>query len=225
MFLKMSEDSKILTLTKRQQEFANPCLSLEQLIAYAENSLPLQEKTEIKKHLNDCELCAEAVNGMATISEKQNIKHTINSINRNAHKRLANKSSISEKEFDIVKVKIDSLFKNQVINMRAGLMNRDNELYTSNAYKLYRQLIQLVEQKIADKNLIIIPDGILGYIPFEALLKEKAVNINFQRLHYLINDFQISYSFSDSLLFESHSNETRRVKNNFVGFAPVAFEQ
>jgi len=132
--------------------------------------------------------------------------------------------TISEKKFDIVKVKIDSLFKNQVINMRVGLMKRDYALYTSNAYELYQQLIQLVEQKIANKILIIIPDGILGYISFEALLKEKAGKTNFQSLHYLINDFQISYSFSASLLFESHSNETAWVKNNFVGFAPVTFE-
>ena len=72
------------------------------------------------------------------------------------------------------------------------------------------------------KNLFIIPDGILYYLPFEALFQKKLDvkdDVNFSELPYLVKKFNISYLFSASFL----QNETKKSDDqySFVGFAPV----
>ena len=53
------------------------------------------------------------------------------------------------------------------------------------------------------EKLIIIPDGILGYVPFEALLTEKPPRPDAMSAYkYLIQDHQISYCYSATLLKE-----------------------
>jgi CHAT domain-containing protein/Tfp pilus assembly protein PilF len=108
---------------------------------------------------------------------------------------------------------------------RQSLQNLEFENYISSALSLYKILIRPIEKKISNsKNLIIIPDGILYYLPFEAMLSEKVdvnVNedINFSEFPYLVKKFNTSYLFSASFLKE----ETKRPDDNysFVGFAPV----
>ncbi|KDN56675.1 CHAT domain-containing protein [Flavobacterium seoulense] len=46
------------------------------------------------------------------------------------------------------------------------------------------------------KNLIIIPDGILNFLPFEALITQESNTTNFAKMHYLLNDYNIGYHFS-----------------------------
>jgi CHAT domain-containing protein/Tfp pilus assembly protein PilF len=82
------------------------------------------------------------------------------------------------------------------------------------AKRIYNDLIFPAEKRIEGSisNLIIIPDGILYYLPFEALMK----NINDQpsENYYLIKEYGISYAPSSSiLLFLSRiHHERNRVK-------------
>ncbi|MFA9192078.1 CHAT domain-containing protein [Flavobacterium sp. FZUC8N2.13] len=46
------------------------------------------------------------------------------------------------------------------------------------------------------KNLIIIPDGILNFLPFEALITQESTTTNFAQMHYLLNDYNIGYQNS-----------------------------
>lgn len=68
------------------------------------------------------------------------------------------------------------------------------------AKRIYNELIFPAEKKISAfiNNLIIIPDGILYYLPFEALIKNMKDQIHVDR--YLIEDYRISYSPSSSIL-------------------------
>lgn len=108
--------------------------------------------------------------------------------------------------------------------------------YLSSAHWIYQNLVE----KILPTNhstddigqLIVIPDGILGYIPFEALLiesyeKSDKMNFGLQYLDYLIEDYSISYAYSSTLLLEGLATETknRDDKEDYVGFAPVFEEQ
>jgi tetratricopeptide (TPR) repeat protein len=74
------------------------------------------------------------------------------------------------------------------------------------SHKLYQYLLK---QQINPKkeNLIIIPDNVLNYIPFEILQREEN--------KYLIEDFTICYAGSVQLLLE--------LKNNFFKYAPSKF--
>lgn len=69
------------------------------------------------------------------------------------------------------------------------------------------------------KNLIIIPDGLLNFIPFEALITKKTTTANFAKMHYLLNDFKIGYNNSASFYLDS--KPFRNKKATVLGVFPV----
>lgn len=48
------------------------------------------------------------------------------------------------------------------------------------------------------KNLVIVPDGVLDFLPFEALITKESNTTNFEKMHYLLHDFNIAYNNSAS---------------------------
>ena len=98
----------------------------------------------------------------------------------------------------------------------------DYEAYTNAAYSLYNSLIGPVEDKITGKKLIIIPDGELGYIPFEALLTAEpdAGGMDYRSLQYLIYKYSTNYSYSATLLF-SETAEKGQSERQLLAFAPT----
>lgn len=58
------------------------CLSSEILIAYSENKLAADEKYLVEKHLLDCELCADAVEGISSLKDKSKLKPAIEEISK-----------------------------------------------------------------------------------------------------------------------------------------------
>ncbi len=107
--------------------------------------------------------------------------------------------------------------------MLHSLKNRHYELYTANAYKLYQTLLEPVLAKV-DKpveKLIIIPDGILGYLPFESLIQQApAPGQGYKHLDYLIRDYEISYHYSARLFALNHPASSASDEATFIGFAP-----
>lgn len=73
---------------------------------------------------------------------------------------------------------------------------------------------------------MIVPDGILGYVPYEALLTQmpNGDDKDYHKLSYLIRDFQINYAYSATLLYDSMTKEKRKRGVDYVGFAPVTFK-
>jgi CHAT domain-containing protein len=66
---------------------------------------------------------------------------------------------------------------------------------------LYDLLIEPVASTIKDKRLIIVPDGLLSYIPFELLVSSDPGpgGDNYKNLQYLLKDFAVSYNYSATL--------------------------
>lgn len=91
-------------------------------------------------------------------------------------------------------------------NKIANLISKYN---TAN-FSLY-QMLQL-PKKSNHKNLIIIPDGLLTFLPFEALITKESTTTNFAKMSYLLNDFKIGYSNSADFYLNSipfyHKKET-----------------
>lgn len=79
--------------------------------------------------------------------------------------------------------------------------------YTRSARKLYENLFTIEDSLLAGKNLIIVPDDKMAYIPFGILLKEEAdsTSLNYRNLHYLIKDNTITYHNSATLGFKDKS--------------------
>lgn len=97
--------------------------------------------------------------------------------------------------------------------------------FTNSAVFLYKNLLAplLRRMNVPDtvQNLIIIPDGELAYIPFDAFLEKlppRGPEINYQKLSYLINRYVIRYEYSLALT-NSLRREGNVAKGNMLAFA------
>lgn len=100
------------------------------------------------------------------------------------------------------------------------LQNRKekDEIFIRQLNLLYQYLISPIENELGQSSrLVIVPHGVLHYLPFEMLIKE-ANGTDFRKLNYLINDFSIQYAWSSALwLKEIESDFSPEIP--FVGFA------
>ena len=69
------------------------------------------------------------------------------------------------------------------------------------------------------KNLLIIPDGILYFLPFEALITKETTTDNFAKMHYLLNDFKIAYN--NSATFYLNGKPLSGDQKTVLGIFPV----
>ncbi len=135
---------------------------------------------------------------------------------------------ITSEKFSALELPIDIMFHNNIELLRKLLKNVSAENsnvnfrdYSIVSYQLYRDLIKPIQNLITGKDLIIIPDGILGYIPFEALISmlPDVEKIDYRNLFYLIKNYSISYSYSATLLFKDY--KTKTTGNKLLAFAPT----
>ncbi len=93
--------------------------------------------------------------------------------------------------------------------------------YTNAANELYNHIVAPVNHLLTS-DLVIIPDGVLGYVPFEALLKSKPEKLNqFATYPYMINDHTISYNYSATLWQEMKNKKHKKEPSkSLVAFAP-----
>ncbi|MEZ4825744.1 MAG: CHAT domain-containing tetratricopeptide repeat protein [Bacteroidia bacterium] len=94
-------------------------------------------------------------------------------------------------------------------------------IFTRNAYQLYTELISPFEKTLTQAtDLIIVPDGLLGYIPFEMLIsKPGGEQVDYVSLPYLLREWQVRYAYS-ATLFCTPAPPPRKRRSLFAGFAP-----
>jgi len=87
--------------------------------------------------------------------------------------------------------------------------------------KFYSILVEPCLQYTDRKNLTIIPDGAITYLPFEGFLTEEADKsyINYLTLPYLIREYSVGYSQSATLMF-SERLKSKSTDNKVLAFAP-----
>jgi CHAT domain-containing protein len=136
-------------------------------------------------------------------------------INRDQHKLLVQR--------------IDSSFFNDMRQFR-NLLSKPSpsENATSNfkeyqrlGYSLYKTLVEPVRKYFISDRVIISPDNFLSYLPFEAFLTsiDQGNGIRYKDLKYLMNDLDISYTYSATFLSEMAGKKTNNT-NNLIAFAP-----
>ncbi len=141
--------------------------------------------------------------------------------------------AIQKQKYEVIEVKKNFPLELWVTNMTSNGMAKDKKkalnastLYSKAAYDLYQKLIQpVLDAGVAlGQELIIIPDGILGQVPFEALLTAtpKTVGI-YHDYPYLLHKHQISYCFSATLLGQmmDKKHNVQHTKT-LLGMAPFA---
>jgi len=111
----------------------------------------------------------------------------------------------------------------QLTKVDPSKINASNySLFINSARKLYRVLLEPFKNEIAGKDLIIVPDGQLLYIPFDVLLTSDPVNkgLDFRSLPYLIKDHAINYSPSATIVF-GRKEKHRQQSIDLAAFAPT----
>lgn len=96
------------------------------------------------------------------------------------------------------------------------------QTYANLGHQLYQKLIAPLQAYLTP-DLLILPDGILGYLPFETLLSQKPLQITrVNTFDYLLKKHTISYGFSASLLREMATSKHPKVipTNPLIAFAP-----
>ena len=97
------------------------------------------------------------------------------------------------------------------------------DTYVQNAHMLYKTLLAPVLSQLPEEidRLIISPDGILSYIPFEALIEElPQEEWRYSDLPYLIHSHAISYTHSATHWLEQQEPSEQIPPHNWLGFAP-----
>ncbi len=139
---------------------------------------------------------------------------------------------IGKNKIDVHFIKNVDNLNNKITNFRNNLTSLDESsvsAYIKEGYTLYEDLFPgTLKNDTSIKQLIIIPDGIIGTIPFESLLTEEYFgNRNkFEDYPYLIKKYAVSYSEPPYLFRKesynfSYENSDSLYTDDWLGVAPV----
>jgi CHAT domain-containing protein/Tfp pilus assembly protein PilF len=131
---------------------------------------------------------------------------------------------ISRNSFEIRDLGTDFVSQQDIRNYRNAILETSSATaFAKSSNHLYNKLINPISDLISDKDLLIIPDGMLHYLPFGSLVTNTVANSNtaqFQNLHYLIQDHIVSYAPSAGYLHLSSQESNPKPNKQLAGFAP-----
>ncbi|MCB9266137.1 MAG: CHAT domain-containing protein [Lewinellaceae bacterium] len=135
---------------------------------------------------------------------------------------------ITENSFEVAALGIDFPLEEWVVQLRDDIANFQYPTYDKSqlcaaysdyAYRLYDKLIRPLEAFGLPERLTIVPSGVLGFLPFDALLTEAANDCKFGQYPYLLHRYDISYTYSATL--QAALLDRPSGNHNFAGFAPA----
>ncbi len=94
--------------------------------------------------------------------------------------------------------------------------------FVAEARMLYDSLLSRVALDMPLRELIVVPDGILGAFPFDLLLKGPvAAQASFRELPYLFRDVAVRFTPSATVLMEGSNRIARTPADGYFGVAPA----
>ncbi|MDH3245578.1 MAG: CHAT domain-containing protein, partial [Saprospiraceae bacterium] len=106
-------------------------------------------------------------------------------------------------------------FLPEIQRIRDNLTERpsgDND-FAKVSHRLYKKLLEPLEGALIGKDLLIIPDDVIGLVPFEVLTKREG------RTDYLIIEHSVTYGYSATFLSQA-LNTSNGYSDQFLAFAP-----
>ncbi len=128
---------------------------------------------------------------------------------------------ITKKRYTVTERAIPAEFDKYITGLRNGLFFNEQKTYSLSAQHLYDLLIPKVSGNI--KELVVLPTGRLGIIPFEALLSSEPKTNDYSALPYLLNRFTIRYEFSAGLIQQKSKAQPAPSSPSIFLCAPVVF--
>lgn len=135
--------------------------------------------------------------------------------------------SISREDIQIHKELYTDEVAHRVRGLRNGIMYQLDETYVENARWLYKKLFPFtIPSKY--KHIVVIPDGPMHLVPYEALLTEEVSGQrwDYRDMPYAVKKYSFSYTYSANLLYRIFKNKaTLRPKapKEAYALAPVKF--
>jgi len=112
---------------------------------------------------------------------------------------------VTRREFKVAQIEKLANYEEMIKRFRSRLAvysRTSTDAYLNTGYELYKQLFFL-ELSEDITRLVIIPDGEMALIPFEALITESYRGYNYPDFPYLIKQYNISYSYSAELYYRT----------------------
>jgi CHAT domain-containing protein/Tfp pilus assembly protein PilF len=110
----------------------------------------------------------------------------------------------------------------KVTEFKKAISGSKDSTYLKLGYELYQALIEPLEPYLDDEKVLLVPDGVLNLLPFDALLSRRVETPgSFSRLPYLLKTYQFSYTPSASLSAYLQEEQEREYADTFIAFAPV----
>ena len=119
------------------------------------------------------------------------------------------------------KISLQDRFTEQLVHFVRSfesptVINSNTENYVNSAFELNQILgVGLNQER---ENLVIVPDGLLSFLPFEALLTEDVQHSNYSKMPFLIRKYKLSYNLSSSFYIE---NQKELDLESLYGVFPV----
>ncbi len=141
--------------------------------------------------------------------------------------------TLTRERLDVRRIADGKAIDNLLDSMRSSITqvqhvnNRQNfQRFTEKAYTAYLYLLapSLAALPPSINRLTIVPDGQLGYLPFEILLTQPhtgQAKSSYKTLPYLIREYPISYAYSSALLRQEKTSPIGFRGLAYGGFAPV----
>jgi CHAT domain-containing protein/tetratricopeptide (TPR) repeat protein len=117
---------------------------------------------------------------------------------------------ISKEKSEIINNRIDKKFSSVLANFQKSLAFPNFSRHTIETYRqfttmghyLFEQLLGKAYSLNKDKDLLIVPDGKMAYLPFDILLTDSVNQdqVDYASLPYLIRKTMVSYNYSSTLM-------------------------
>ncbi|WP_299116148.1 CHAT domain-containing protein [uncultured Winogradskyella sp.] len=216
-------------LLKEQKQLTN------RLLNRPANKGPINEQDSIRLRLikinNELKSLQDSIKQNYTIENNKsitlkNIYQKLKAENTTIVEYFYGKNAIyqfvfSEKNYAFNKIAINQNTTQDIINFisyfnDATKINSDVTAYTENAFSIYNLLkFNAVRDQ---SNIIVIPDGLINFIPFETLLYNKTTSTTFSKMPFVVNNQSLAYN--SSLLFYLNDKK-ERLEDKLLGVFPV----
>lgn len=132
---------------------------------------------------------------------------------------------VTKRGLSVSSVATDSSFENSVEELRGSIAEQDFSRYARSARRLYETLLAPVEGDIRGRDLVVVPDGPLSAVPFEALLTRDVGGargwVDAGALPYLIRHRAVRYAYSATMLLTGLRRNAVPAERDLIAFAPV----
>ncbi|MEP1032740.1 CHAT domain-containing protein [Ekhidna sp.] len=105
--------------------------------------------------------------------------------------------------------------------LRNSIKYNSKSAFMKTAKSLHSLLIPNLSSSINE--LVILPDGVLGTLPFESFVRADDASDNYSNATFLIKEYHVSYDYSATIFNERHADE-RQINPEILLIAPISFE-